>query len=252
LEQQTYIPGFLLNQFVDVMWVSKSNVIDVEFTHHAPLFTELIFNYGDTLAVEGQNVEQESSKFYGQIISGLKTSPFTTAANGVYGAVGLLLKPHCYGLLHQKFGTPEMREIADFLYETVFLPQKAKFEAAEKPLIEFFKGYGLDLDLRKFEKHISAELMRNGALQDFNSSVSITQKAFIQKFKKRYFLTPSDYVRLKQVNYAMVLIQKYPKESLTEIGLEAGFYDQSHFIRVFKKNYGCTPKGFKKRQILGG
>ena len=211
-----------------------------------------LFIYGETLAVEGQNVAQESSQFYGQIISGLKTSPFTTAATGVYGAVGLLLKPHCYGLLHQKFGTQAMRGIADRLYEGVFLPKEAKFEAAEKHLIEFFNGYELDLDLLKFEKHISAELIRNGALQDFNSSVSITQKAFIQKFKKHYFLTPSDYVRLKQVNYATLLIQKYPKASLTEIALEAGFYDQSHFIRVFKKNYGCTPKRFKKKHFLVG
>ena len=33
--------------------------------------------------------------------------------------------------------------------------------------------------------------------------------------------------------------------SLTQIGLDAGYYDQSHFIREFKSYTNLTPKEYK-------
>lgn len=52
-----------------------------------------------------------------------------------------------------------------------------------------------------------------------------------------------------------ILYQKYlnglhllhnSKQNLTEIGMEAGYYDQSHFIREFKSYTGMTPKQYRK------
>jgi len=41
------------------------------------------------------------------------------------------------------------------------------------------------------------------------------------------------------------LLQQYPKTgSLTELGYEAGFYDQAHFIKEFKAFTGDTPENF--------
>jgi AraC-like DNA-binding protein len=50
-------------------------------------------------------------------------------------------------------------------------------------------------------------------------------------------------VRLKN------LLQQYPKTgSLTELGYEAGFYDQAHFIKEFKAFTGDTPENFFRKQ----
>ncbi|MNH99581.1 DNA-binding transcriptional activator FeaR [compost metagenome] len=83
-------------------------------------------------------------------------------------------------------------------------------------------------------------------LRDFSKLLPISQKSFIQKFRKHYFLTPSEYLNLYKVNKAILLLQNNSPERLTDIGLNAGFYDQSHFIRVFKKFSGYTPKEFSK------
>jgi AraC-like DNA-binding protein len=49
----------------------------------------------------------------------------------------------------------------------------------------------------------------------------------------------SSIVRLKN------LLQQFPKTgSLTELGYEAGFYDQAHFIKEFKAFTGDTPENF--------
>jgi AraC-like DNA-binding protein len=247
--QQTYIPSFPLNEFVDVIWVAKSDSIVIESTHHAPLFTELLFNYGDKFNVEGQNVEEISSESQGQIISGLKTSPFITSATGTYGSVGLILKPHCYGLLLQKFGTKSMSVVSDVLHEYVFFPDEPNFIDAEKYLLELFKNYEFDTDLIKFEQHISSKILQKGAQKDFSLSLTISQKSFIQKFKKHYLLTPSQYAKLKQVHCAIELMKQTPSDNVLNAGLDAGFYDQAHFSKVFKQFCGVTPKQFLKLQF---
>jgi AraC-like DNA-binding protein len=39
-----------------------------------------------------------------------------------------------------------------------------------------------------------------------------------------------------------------PKRSLTDIAIEAGFYDQAHFCRVFKNFSGLTPKQYQQQR----
>lgn len=243
----SHIPSFPLKQFVDVIWVGKANELATTGTHHAALFTELIFNYGGDFEVNGQNIENAISKNDHHIISGLKTEPFQTKTSGIYGSVGLILKPFCYGMLIDKFGTHAMDSISEILYEHLFIPEKPDFDRVEQFLLKLFAQKYLDADLMKFENYISSELLQKGALKDFNLSLSISQKSFIQKFKKNYLLTPNEYVKLKQVNYAIQLLQNNNAEKLINIGLDAGFYDQSHFIRVFKKFCGVTPKEFGRQ-----
>lgn len=246
LTGNSYIPVYPLNQYVDFIWVGKTSNIDLKDSHHAALFTELIFNYGDEFRVEGENIENVINKYDHHIISGLKTKPFDTTIQGEYGSVGLILKPFCYGMLIEKFGTHAMQSISEILYEYIYSPKIPQFDKVERYLLNLFGEKHIDNDLIKFEEYISSEILQKGALQDFNLSLSISQKSFIQKFKKQYLLTPGQYVKLKQVNYAIQLLQNNNAKRFIDVALDAGFYDQSHFNRVFKKFCGCNPKEFRK------
>ncbi len=244
LSEFTYQPNFPLNQYVDFIWMGKATDLNIQSTHHAALFTELIFNYGDNFNIDGQNIEQLSHKSEHHIISGLKTTPFQTQASGRYGSVGLILKPFCYGILIKKFGTHAMNQVSEILYEHLFISKQPQCDLIEKHLLQLFDNKHIDKDLLKFESYISSEILSKGALKDFNLSLSISQKSFIQKFKKHYLLTPSEYAKLKQVNYAIQLIQNKSSDKLIHVALDSGFYDQSHFTRIFKKFCGLTPKQF--------
>lgn len=246
----TYYPSYPLSQFIDLVWVANNENLELKANHHAALFTELIFNYGNKFKVDGKNVRNFSSKNDHHIISGLKTQPFQTTVSGKHLNIGLMLKPHCYGLLINKFATKTMSLLSEQLFEYLIIPRTPKFDKIEAILLLLFGKPFIDSDLIKFENHLSSKLMKNGSLKDFNDLVSVSQKSFIKKFKGLYFLTPSEYVRLNQVNCATQLIQKYPEVSLTQIGLKSGFYDQSHFIRIFKKHHNCTPKQFQKAKKL--
>ncbi|MCJ8154535.1 helix-turn-helix transcriptional regulator [Chryseobacterium sp. SSA4.19] len=68
----------------------------------------------------------------------------------------------------------------------------------------------------------------------------------ISKHFPRYFgCTFGEYMRRLKIERSLVLIQDQ-SIPLTEIALECGFSDQSHFIRTFKTQTGFLPKQFQK------
>lgn len=148
-----------------------------------------------------------------------------------------------------QLGTSAIEDISGTLYDCLFAPGKPDFAQAEQCLLQVFGTVQTDPDLMKFEQYLAADRAGKGMLKDFSRLLPVSQKGFIQKFRKYYFLTPGEYVNLYRVNRAVQLLQTHVPVKLTEVGLDAGFYDQSHFIRVFKKLSGYTPKEFLKSGI---
>lgn len=71
---------------------------------------------------------------------------------------------------------------------------------------------------------------------------------FIRQFNKYFHLAPHSYqiqVRLKK---AKALLKLGIKPS--QVSIDCGFYDQSHFTHHFKKALGTTPSRFQKQAII--
>ncbi len=68
----------------------------------------------------------------------------------------------------------------------------------------------------------------------------------ISKFFPKYFkCTLGQYVRKVRIDKATALLRN-SQLSLTEVAYQCGFFDQSHFIRIFKQTTGFLPKEYKK------
>ena len=82
----------------------------------------------------------------------------------------------------------------------------------------------------------------NIRIKDLVQQLHTSQSPLEKRFRAAVGASPkkfSSIVRLKN------LLQQFPKTgSLTELGYEAGFYDQAHFIREFKAFTGDTPENF--------
>lgn len=79
-------------------------------------------------------------------------------------------------------------------------------------------------------------------IKDLSDSLFISLDAFEKRFRKNVGATPkqfADIVRMKSV-----INQIGQTGILLGPALNAGFFDQSHFIRDFKKFTGLTPTGF--------
>jgi alpha-L-fucosidase len=74
----------------------------------------------------------------------------------------------------------------------------------------------------------------------------LSLRAFERRFHARYHCTPQHYIRhlrVRQSCHELVFSQK----SLSEIAVESGFADQSHFNREFRRFLGETPGNYRKR-----
>lgn len=66
-----------------------------------------------------------------------------------------------------------------------------------------------------------------------------------REFQRHFQITIGDFVRQKRIESAAnkLIKSKFP---ISEIAIESGFYDQSHFNRIFKKATGMTPLIYRK------
>lgn len=84
-------------------------------------------------------------------------------------------------------------------------------------------------------------------VQDIARQVGLNVRYFISLFKEGTGLSPHQYQIAMRVDRARNLIQDQ-QVPLSEVAVCAGFSDQSHLNRHFKRSYGYTPGGF--RQII--
>jgi AraC-like DNA-binding protein len=87
---------------------------------------------------------------------------------------------------------------------------------------------------------INDTLGEQNTLENLSQNVGLSKYHFIRIFKERVGLTPHQYIVTKRVQRAKELIASGSK--LSNVAIEVGFNDQSHFIRNFKKIYGYLPK----------
>ncbi len=91
------------------------------------------------------------------------------------------------------------------------------------------------------EEHYSGNLR----LSDIADHANMTPNHFCKCFKALSGMTPFAYItryRLKKARHALQTTDM----NVTETALACGFNDISHFIRLFRQEYGVTPKQFCK------
>jgi len=58
------------------------------------------------------------------------------------------------------------------------------------------------------------------------------------------------YVRNLRLEHAQKILAGSPASSLTDVALDAGFYDLPHFDKAFRERYGVSPSEFLRRRAL--
>lgn len=92
------------------------------------------------------------------------------------------------------------------------------------------------------KNYIHDHYLTDVSIQQLAQQVKMTEYNLVRKFKKAYHLPPRQYLLNLRIEKAKKLLaQRY---SSTQVAYQTGFYDQSHFIRHFKRFIGVTPKQF--------
>ena len=98
--------------------------------------------------------------------------------------------------------------------------------------------------LEKAREVLDENYSNETSLQTLAETVSVHPVHLARQFRKFYRTTVGDYVRQIRIEMASRQLSN-TKQSISEIALSTGFYDQSHFSNVFRKHKGMTPAEFR-------
>lgn len=82
------------------------------------------------------------------------------------------------------------------------------------------------------------------SIEEMASEAGMSKYDFLRKYSCRYGLTPHSSLTDVRIRKSLSLMRK--NGSLTDIALDCGFSDQSHFIRQFKRYTGILPSEYRK------
>jgi len=95
----------------------------------------------------------------------------------------------------------------------------------------------------KTSMNILHELKHDLTIDELAKEANLSKFHFQRKFKKECGLTIGQLKQQEKTIKAKGLLEN-GKQS-TDVAYELGFFDQSHFIKYFKKMWAITPKNFK-------
>jgi len=79
---------------------------------------------------------------------------------------------------------------------------------------------------------------------DAAGAIGVHPVYFARVFRKFLRCSPAEYVNRCRLNKAAVLLET--DVALAEVALEAGFSDQSHFAKSFKRSFGVAPGSYRR------
>ena len=103
-----------------------------------------------------------------------------------------------------------------------------------------------NLRIERIISYIDANFETQIRLQDLAEQENLSPTHFSHLFTSLFGVTFQDYVNIKRMEQCIRLMPNKEK-TLLEISYESGFSDPKYMNRMFVKNFGYTPKEYRKR-----
>jgi AraC-like DNA-binding protein len=246
-------PSGALRCFVKYYWIYEVDQTDIPFSQLVLPFDsfELIFNLTGIPEIEiaGNSKSGGTANLY----IGQFTKAFVLNYFDVHKSVGISLYPWAGDLL---FDTPANTFTNCFtpfddLERQQNLQDHMCKEQDDNELILQCENYLLGklktLNIDPVSSAIVNTILKNQSMQGLNNivdNIGGSRRRIEQKFLRSTGLTIGLFQRKIRFQNAVEILLYSEDKSLTSIGLDAGYYDQSHFIREFKAFSELRPKDF--------
>lgn len=104
--------------------------------------------------------------------------------------------------------------------------------------------------LRKVVERLEEEWRSPPTLADLAEERRVHPVYLARAFRRHYHRSIGDLVKRKRLDAAIIALL-HRREPLSRLALDLGFYDQSHFTRVFRGAVGMPPGVFRRRMGTG-
>jgi len=86
------------------------------------------------------------------------------------------------------------------------------------------------------------------SIAEVTGQTGLSTKRFIQAFRDEVGLTPKVFCRIRRFQQALRRIQHRGKVDWAAVALDAGYFDQAHFIHDFRAFSGISPSAYVARR----
>jgi AraC-like DNA-binding protein len=222
-------------------------------------FCEIIFHYGDPYCIQLKRDWEIQSL---SLLAGQIRQYFFLENTGISGVIGIKLQPaaltHLFNLDMHLFTdrvVPLPEALENRLQALEALLQATRdHEAVIRLLDEYFTSLLSTAGYTPNAADDAVQLIfsHKGMIpvKDITAQLGISERQLERLFKKYIGLSPKFYARIIRFSTIFQLIRENAPEWVG-LAYEAGFYDQSHFIRNFKAFTGEDPSqyGFNEQNM---
>lgn len=244
---QRFAPPVQLRPWVQCYWIARQDRLpeaSVSETVYPDGGTTLIFNftndYPDITFFATQTVGKMI--FHGSVNRmGIRFHP-----GGAFQLLGLGM-PDIIGsaLSAEDLAMHSLLQLRDQLAELTHVSQRLTL--IDQWLLDQVKKNNAATGL--IQQLLPQLILTRQPLEQLSEHLPISRRQLERKFQLEVGCSPNQLKQLHRVKIARTLISQRPEQSLTDIGQDAGFYDQAHFIRHFHNITGQTPGEYRQRKM---
>jgi AraC-like DNA-binding protein len=243
---------------VDMIWAAEREALPHDRERMLPTgCVDIVIPLLQDSVIRFDGLEStEPQHFKGAVVQGPHDRFIVRGTGGASSVVGVHFKPGgaraFFGgalgdlrgrtvLLEDVWG-PSVRTLRDDLQACASPSQRVR-------LLEVFligRMTMVDLDpVVAFALHRFQMAPSSAWIQPVQTESGCSPAQFIQRFQSEVGLTPKRYTRVLRFNAVLGrLVRRGPRE-WAEVALDAGYFDQSHFIHEFKTLTGLTPSAYE-------
>lgn len=101
----------------------------------------------------------------------------------------------------------------------------------------------------EMKRYIDTHSEKDISLNDMIEQLHCSKSYAIRSFKKKYNITPYNYILLRKIELAKSLLSG-TETTINEIAEYLGMCDSHYFSKYFKKHTGMSPSEFRQRQHI--
>lgn len=246
-------PKCSLGEFIETIYVNYSDDFEHQGIAEPFLNPELFISFGKHFQV-GQDSFSAGDPSPAVVI-GNRSVAVPVTANGSHYTAGVIFKPwgvySAFGIAGKLTINQSVRITSSSAFEEFTsvaadrtVAPEIMLEKLESAIRKAVRGRNIKDKFQKTFAIVSSMSMEQANLQEVASKAGLSKRTVIQLFNEQLGLSPMRYIQVKTIIEALRILRSTAKVNLTGLALDLGFYDQSHFIRVFKSCMQMTPSQY--------